>query len=170
MSTLGKHLGGVRTLQDLHDRCEEVGDCWEWQRCMVAGKVPQVGFNGTPRPARRVAWEMVNGPVPQGKHITHTCNNFKCINPAHAQPVPPAAVLARNLGNANNTVRRARISATKRAQMGISADVAAAIKASPHAHVASQAQTLGVSESTIYKLRKQAMAQSPWGGLMRGAA
>lgn len=169
MSTLGKHLGGVRTLEDLHARCEEVGECWEWQRCIAAGRVPQVGFNGRPRPARRVAWEMVHGPVPKGKHITHSCGNYKCINPAHAKPVLPATVLARNRANANNTVRSARISATKRAQMGVSAAAVAAVRADADAHVPTMAKRLGISKSMIYKLRKQHRAASPWAGLMQGA-
>ena len=169
MSTKGMHLGGVRTLADIHARCEEVGECWEWQRYINTFGVPQVGFRGMPRPARRVAWEMVNGTVPNGKVISHTCGNFRCVNPAHAHPVTPRAVLKKNHDNSNATLRAARISATKRAQMGISADVVAAIKADPNAHVTSQAQELGVSRATIYKVRKQAAANSPWAGLLMGA-
>lgn len=168
--TTGKHLGGVRTLDDIKSRVEEVGDCWEWQRAINSERVPQVYFDGLPRPARRVAWELVNGPVPAGMVITnrHSCKNFRCVNPAHSKAVPAAFVLTANVRGANNETRKARISATKRKQMGVGADVVAAVRADASATKASAlALKLRVSERTIHKLRRQAFATSPFAGLMR---
>lgn len=96
MGTSGKHLGGVRTLEDIKARCEEVGDCWEWQLSINSCHIPQVRFDGMPRPARRVAWEMVNGTVPPGMNVTNTCGNHKCVNPDHSKPIHPATILKRN--------------------------------------------------------------------------
>ncbi len=31
----------------------------------------------------RFVWSLVNGPIPEGKWILHTCDNSKCINPQH---------------------------------------------------------------------------------------
>ena len=39
------------------------------------------------RKAHVVAYEIVNGPVPDGFELHHTCMNRNCINPAHLQPV-----------------------------------------------------------------------------------
>lgn len=33
--------------------------------------------------AHRVAWELVNGPIPAGKVICHRCDNPPCCNPSH---------------------------------------------------------------------------------------
>ncbi len=37
--------------------------------------------------AHRVAWEQVNGPIPDGLVIDHLCRNRECINVAHLEVV-----------------------------------------------------------------------------------
>jgi len=170
MTTKGKHMGGVRTLADLKARCEEVGECWEWQRHINKFGVAQVRFDGMPSPARRVAWTLAIGAAANGMHITHTCGNFRCINPAHSKQVEQKFILKRNMDGANQALRVARMSATKRKQMGVPANVVAAVRANSTAPAKDMAAQFGVSTATIYKLRRQALAASPFGGLMGARA
>ncbi|KKM65472.1 hypothetical protein LCGC14_1490910 [marine sediment metagenome] len=82
----------MRKIRLLADRFwEKVGrrepdECWEWQaRCFPAGygalavTLPVRGMGY----AHRVSWELHSGPIPDGLHVLHRCDNPPCVNPAH---------------------------------------------------------------------------------------
>ena len=54
-------------------------DCWEWLKCR-----DRDGYGSTGRgSAHRLAWSLVNGPIPNGLCCLHSCDNPRCCNPAH---------------------------------------------------------------------------------------
>lgn len=61
-------------------------DCWPFEgktRCgtnMEYGEIWQDGKNAL---VHRVAWEVTNGPIPEGLVVRHLCNNPICCNPNH---------------------------------------------------------------------------------------
>ncbi|WP_395454711.1 HNH endonuclease signature motif containing protein [Azospirillum melinis] len=61
--------------------------CHEWTGC-ISGGYGQIS-DETSRPvlAHRVAYQMANGPVPDGLHIDHLCRNRRCVNPTHLEAV-----------------------------------------------------------------------------------
>lgn len=60
--------------------------CWEWE-----GAVDANGYTGAGNPMRpgtitrghRISYEAFNGPITEGLHVRHVCNNPSCTNPEH---------------------------------------------------------------------------------------
>jgi len=49
--------------------------------------------------AHRVAWELTNGPIPDGHELDHLCRTRNCVNPGHLEPVTRAVNCARQTYN-----------------------------------------------------------------------
>jgi hypothetical protein len=58
--------------------------CWNW-----TGQVNELGYGLFWRDGRgghrahRIAWELTNGPIPEGMVLDHRCHNATCVNPDH---------------------------------------------------------------------------------------
>ena len=62
--------------------------CWEWRgsRDQRSGKGYGVAYDPVTHrmaPAHRVAWQLMNGPIPDGMGVLHHCDNPPCVNPGH---------------------------------------------------------------------------------------
>lgn len=47
--------------------------------------------------AHRIAWELVNGPIPEGMTVDHKCRNRACLNVEHLEVVTPQENIRRGL-------------------------------------------------------------------------
>lgn len=59
------------------------GDCWLWTAATFRRGYGAFWLDGTQRRAHRVAYELANGPIPDALLVLHTCDNPRCVNPAH---------------------------------------------------------------------------------------
>lgn len=62
-------------------------DCWLWTASVSTTGYGQFYFDGRLHTAHRVAWELDNGPVPDGLFLDHLCRERRCCNPRHLEPV-----------------------------------------------------------------------------------
>lgn len=61
----------------------DVRGCRNWTGTRNKWGYGYFWLNGKMRRAHKVAWETVNGPVPDGALIMHRCDNPACVNPDH---------------------------------------------------------------------------------------
>lgn len=57
--------------------------CWEWNASRTGYGYGQFSVEGTATGAHRYSYELHNGPVPDGLHVLHRCDNPPCVNPDH---------------------------------------------------------------------------------------
>ena len=84
----------IKTVQDLADRFwarvkkapEGSDECWLWTGKPLKsgyGQIQSRGISNVPLYTHRVAWELTFGPIPEGKHVLHSCDNPPCCRPDH---------------------------------------------------------------------------------------
>lgn len=92
LRTTGTTEDGPRARKPLPDRfwksVERRGqnECWPWiggSWTYGYGSVSTGGRKGKKMTSNRVAWELSNGPIPDGMVVRHSCHNRACCNPRH---------------------------------------------------------------------------------------
>lgn len=68
-------------------KVEKTDDCWNWTAMTDPQGYGRFAVGGIPKLAHRVAYELLVGPIPQGKLIDHTCYKPACVRPSHLRPV-----------------------------------------------------------------------------------
>ena len=84
------------------DRCEP-DQCWEWKAAKDIAGYGRLNRFGRPELSHRVSYQLHHGPIPEGLHVLHSCDNPGCVNPAHLH-------LGTNTDNIREKMERGRCS------------------------------------------------------------
>ena len=57
--------------------------CWTWSGACNRAGYGQFKLSGRQLGAHRVAWELENGPIPEGMSVLHRCDNPPCVRHDH---------------------------------------------------------------------------------------
>ena len=165
----------VHTLETLMARCEEVGDCMEWQGSYTGNGHPAVRHNKQNVLARRLAYTLARNVIKPGYVLAMKCSNPRCIDPAHVVQRTEKQHMAHmgKQGRQSDHLRSAKIAATKRAsgQAKLTEQQVREIRASQKTNRQLAAE-YGINPSRINGIRLGRMWKdfsNPFAGLMRAS-
>jgi hypothetical protein len=138
------------TLARFWAKVDKGDGCWLWTASTIVGYGQFWPKSRTFVYAHRFAYELAYGPIPAGLQICHTCDNRRCVNPAHM-------FLGTHKDNAEDRERKGRSPrGVARPNAKLNDATVRAIRAAANASsIAALARSYGVSECTISDVIKQ---------------
>lgn len=78
---------GVYPRKGIEDRfwgkVEKTATCWLWQGHLSRGGYGHFAVGSRPIKAHRFAYSLINGEIPDGLVVLHSCDTPACVNPDH---------------------------------------------------------------------------------------
>jgi hypothetical protein len=115
----------------------------------------QIHSKGQTAYAHRVAWELANGPIPEGAFVIHSCDNRRCVNPDHLR----IGTYLDNIGDMTGKLRHAH--GVKNGQAKLTVKQVKAIRAASGVHT-DIAERFGVSQALVSMIRTRRIWKHVW--------
>jgi len=80
-----KYLTAPERLAFYVDQTQPADACWEFEGHRNRDGYGSFFVNGERDQAHRWAWRVANGPIADGLHVRHMCDNPPCCNPNHLE-------------------------------------------------------------------------------------
>lgn len=162
------------TLQDIYARCEEVGDCMEWQGGMSHGNTPVARVSGgnVVSVRRYIFTELLGNELPKGRSASIRCHNQRCVAEAHIYSATRTDIMnmaVETTRYGKRLSRNAKIAAKARARLSsLTPEQVQFIKESPLSGSA-VAKVVGCAKSTANCIRSgrtwKPYIGNPWAGI-----
>lgn len=65
------------------EKVRKTTNCWFWTAAKKKDGYGIIAVRGKALTAHRIVWTLTNGPIPEGMHVLHSCDNRTCVNPSH---------------------------------------------------------------------------------------
>ena len=76
-------------------------NCWKWGGTIMVNGYGTLTIRPNKYYAHRASWMINRGPIPDGLHVLHKCDNPPCVNPEHL-------FLGTQRDNNNDKIRKGR--------------------------------------------------------------
>lgn len=86
MSTPIHHTPSKKDLQRFWSNIDTTGgmfECWLWTASTAAEGYGYIWWGSRREYTHRISYTIHHGPIPEGLHILHRCDNPRCVNPTH---------------------------------------------------------------------------------------
>lgn len=77
------HIMALPIEERFWPKVEKTETCWNWTASCTGFGHGQISYNGRPRGAHIVSYELVYGAIPSGLCVLHRCDNPRCVRPEH---------------------------------------------------------------------------------------
>lgn len=128
---------------------DKSGSCWEWTGRRNKSGYGLTAIRGGSELAHRAYWQLVVGEVHGDMCLLHSCDNKKCVNPAHLR----IGTHAENMAEAKERNRMRQMRGSDNGMAKISYQIAEEIRADKTSSNVSLAKKYGVSDVVISKVR-----------------
>ena len=78
---MGKHKLNVK--DRIENNVDKSSGCWLWLLSTLPHGYGSIKVEGKTKRVHRVYWEELNGPIPEGYGVCHTCDNPPCVRLDH---------------------------------------------------------------------------------------